>query len=186
MNLDGIITARRALRALDPVLITTADVKKLAGAAALSPSCFNNQPWRFVFVRDGERLDQIKGTLSSGNEWAKRASLVIAVCARRDDDCVVRTREYYLFDSGMATAFLLLKATEMGIITHPIAGFDAETAARILAIPEGMVLITLIICGAHSEHPEALLNPRQLESERERPPRHPLEKIMKMEKFSPE
>ncbi len=49
MELREAIQKRRAYRALKPVEIKEDMVKKLVEMAALAPSCFNNQPWRFVF-----------------------------------------------------------------------------------------------------------------------------------------
>jgi nitroreductase len=44
----------------------------------LAPSCFNNQPWRLVFVSEPEVLDKLHETLSGGNAWARAGSLIIA------------------------------------------------------------------------------------------------------------
>ncbi|MGB9590523.1 MAG: nitroreductase family protein, partial [Candidatus Hydrothermia bacterium] len=69
MDVKTAIETRRAFRSLEPVEITDDLVEDLASAASLAPSCFNNQPWRFVFVRDPEVLKVLHGTLSRGNEW---------------------------------------------------------------------------------------------------------------------
>jgi len=183
MQLNETISRRRSLRGIDPIPVSRRELEEMARAASLAPSCFNNQPWRFVFVRDRTQLAALKEVLSSGNEWAHRASLVVAVCARRDDDCVVREREYFLFDAGMATALLMLKATELGLVTHAIAGFKADKAKTILQVPDDMLVITLIICGAKAERPEELLTESQLAVELERPARQPLERIMMLDRF---
>lgn len=39
-----------------------------------------------------------------------------------------KSMEYYLFDAGMSVAFLILRATELGIVAHPIAGCREEQA----------------------------------------------------------
>jgi hypothetical protein len=39
---------------------------------------------------------------------------------------------YYLFDTGMATAIMILKATDLGLVAHSIAGYDEETIKRVL------------------------------------------------------
>ncbi len=186
MHLEEVLKSRRSLRALKPVAISRADVETLARAASLAPSCFNNQPWRFVFVRDQGQLEKLKKAFSSGNEWAQRASMVIAVCARREDDCTVKGREYFQFDTGMAVAMLMLKATELGLVAHAIAGFKAGSAREVLDIPDDQSLITLIICGAGAENPRELLNDSQLARELERPPRLDLERIMMLERFLPQ
>jgi nitroreductase len=98
-------------------------------------------------------------------------------------DCVVKEREYYLFDTGMATAFLILQATELGLVAHPIAGFDEDKAKEILKIPAAMRLITLVIVGVHQLTLNTLLNEKQTEGEKERPERLPLTEIMRLNKF---
>ncbi|MBN2537279.1 nitroreductase, partial [candidate division WOR-3 bacterium] len=122
----AVIERRRAYRSLAPVEITDELVAELARAAGLSMTCFNNQPGRFVFVRGAEPLAAVKQALNKGNAWAKAASLIVAVCCRKDADCVIRDREYYLFDAGLQTAFLVLRATELGLVAHPIAGYSPK------------------------------------------------------------
>jgi len=57
MEIKEGIESRRAYRSLDPVIITDELVQDLAKYAGLAPSCFNKQPWRFVFVYDREMLN---------------------------------------------------------------------------------------------------------------------------------
>jgi nitroreductase len=183
MTLDELINTRRAYRQLRAVPISDETVRQLAGSAALAPSCFNNQPWRFVFVRDPQQLQKVFAAMSKGNEWTFDAAMVIAVASQRDKDCLVKEREYYLFDAGMATAFLILKATELGLVAHPIAGYDEEKAKSVLGIPAEMRLITLVNCGTHSETPSANINAKQIEGEKTRPPRLPLAEIMRLDRY---
>lgn len=176
MDVKDALQKRRAYRGLEPVPISDDTMRELAAAARLSASCFNNQPWRFVFVRSGERLAQIHECLSKGNEWARRASLIIAAFAARDNDCVIREREFYLFDLGMAVSSLLLRATELGLVAHPIAGFDPEAVGQVLHVPAGNLVLTLIIVGKKSDD-LSLLNENQKIIEGERPARRPLETV---------
>jgi nitroreductase len=183
MELMEIIQKRRAYRSLGPVEIDENLVRDLATAASLSASCFNKQPWRFVFAFDKEVLNRLQAAMNKGNDWTKADSMIIAVSSRSDMDCVVKDREYYLFDTGMATAFLILRATELGLVAHPIAGFDEDKAKEILGIPGDMRLITLVNVGKHVLPPGALLSEKQAEGEKERPERLPLNEIMRMNHF---
>ncbi|MCJ7525550.1 MAG: nitroreductase family protein, partial [Candidatus Aminicenantes bacterium] len=135
MELMKTIELRRAYRSLGPVEIDENLVRELATAASLSASCFNKQPWRYVFAFAKEVLERLQGAMNKGNEWTKAASLIVAVASRKDLDCIVKEREYYLFDTGMATAFLILRASELGLVAHPIAGFDEDKAKEILGVP---------------------------------------------------
>jgi len=183
MKLMEIIEKRRAYRSLGPVDIDENLVRDLATAASLSASCFNKQPWRFVFVNDKDVLSRLQGAMNKGNEWTRAASMIIAVASRRDLDCIVKDREYYFFDTGMATAFLILRATELGLVAHPIAGYDEAKAREVLGIPADMTLITLITVGRHVIPANALLNEKQAEGEKARPERLPLKEIMRMNHF---
>jgi nitroreductase len=173
MNVSDAIKERRAYRSLDPVEITEELIRDLAWHAGMSASCFNNQPWRFVFVRIPEALRELHGALPRGNAWAKHASMIIAVFSRPEDDCIIRGREYHQFDTGMATALLILRATELGLVAHPIGGYREEVVKEVLGIPEEVQIITLVNVGKHAEAIYDYLSNDQKESERNRPERLP-------------
>lgn len=183
MDVKQAIHTRRAYRSLEPVEITDELIGDLAESAQLAPSCFNNQPWRFVFAYDPGVLKKLHGAMSRGNEWVQAASMIIAVFIREDLDCRIKGRNYYLFDTGMATAFIMLRATELGLVAHPIAGYREDQVKEILGIPEDMQVITLVIVGEHSEAIGPLLTERQVESEKERPERLPLEEFAYVNAF---
>ena len=58
MEVMEAIELRRAYRSLEPVTITKNLIKDLAKSAGLSPSCFNYQPWRLIFVKDRDILTE--------------------------------------------------------------------------------------------------------------------------------
>ena len=183
MDIIQAIRERRAYRSLEPVKITKELAKDLARSAQLAPSCFNNQPWRFVFVYEPETLKNMHAALSPGNEWAQSASMIIAVFSKKEDDCIIRDREYHQFDTGMGVGFLILRATGLELVAHPIAGFSPKKTREILGIPEEYQVITLIIVGKHSKQINPVLSEKQGEAERTRPERMPLEKFVYFNRF---
>ncbi len=180
MDVKQAIEKRRAYRSLEHIEITEDLIKDLAQSAQLFCSCFNNQPWRYVFVYDPEMLKKMHVALSQGNEWAQSASMIIAVFSKPELDCIIKDRKYYLFDTGMATAALILRATELGLVAHPIAGYSPKKVKEILNIPIEMGVITLIIIGKHSEEINLLLSEKQMEAERKRPKRLSFDKFVYM------
>jgi nitroreductase len=186
MELTGLIDQRRAYRSLEPVSIDEKTVSTLAEIACLSPSCFNNQPWRYVFVYDKSRLEEMFEALAKGNMWAHRASLIVAVVSKAEFDCRIKGRDYYLFDTGMATAFMILKATDLGLVAHPIAGFDEQKVKEILGVPEDRTVITLVIVGKHSATIRPELSEKQVAWEKKRPERLPLEKFAYHNGYNPD
>lgn len=184
MHVKDAIKIRRAYRSLDPVDITEDLITDLAIHAGLSASCFNSQPWHFVFVYDPEILKKLHGTLSKANKWVELASMIIVVFCHVEDDCRVKGRDYYLFDTGMATSFLILRATELGLVAHPIAGYDEAMVKEILSIPKKYQVITLVNVGKHSETVHAFLSEKQAKIEKKRPERLPLEKFAFINRYT--
>lgn len=174
MDVKDAVQARRARRAVDTRPVPEQDVKELIESMRLAPSCFNNQPWHVVVARSAESLEKVKAALSKGNVWAARAPLILVIAARSDDDCKLSEgRDYFLFDCGLAVGEMVLRATELGLIAHPIAGYDPALVKRNLGIPEGYVVITMVICGFPSTDTSDL-SEKQLGQENERPARKPV------------
>jgi nitroreductase len=172
MEVITALQTRRAYRSLAPVQITKEMVEDLAAAASLAPSCFNKQPWRFVFAYGQETLQKLKPAFSPGNDWCHDASLVIAVFSKKELDCVMKDgREYFLFDTGLGVMSLILRATELGLVAHPIAGYDPVKVREILGIPDEMTVVTLINVGRHADQVSPRLSPDQAKGEPTRPPR---------------
>jgi nitroreductase len=169
------IKNRRAYRSLEPITITSSILEPLEKAVQLTPSCYNNQPWHFIFTYEKKQLHRLFDALTKGNVWATHASMIIAVCAKKDDDCIIYDREYYLFDLGLASSFLILQATSMNLVAHPIAGYSPKKVREVLSIPDEYKIITLIIVGKHSDSIPKYLSEKQIEEEKQRPSRKPLE-----------
>ncbi len=183
MDLSTVIESRRAYRSLEKTDITEDLVRTLAQSASLSASCYNHQPWKFVFVYENAVLEELKTALSKGNAWALNASMIIAVLSKAADDCILDYRKYYLFDTGMAAALLILKATELGYVAHPIAGYNPETVKGVIKSPEDMEIVTLIIFGKHKEDIDPVLSEKQRNDEIKRPQRKPFSEYACLNKY---
>ena len=182
MDVKNAIEKRRSFRSLRKVEITQEILDSLSKAASLAPSCFNNQPWRFIFVYNKKILEKVFKALSAGNQtWATKASMIIAVFSKKEDDCVSKggeiQREYYLFDVGMATAFMMLQASELELVAHPIAGYNPDEIHQILSIPRSYNVINLLVVGKKDPHNENLSD-SQKKMELTQPARKPINKIV--------
>ena len=185
MNVFDAIKTRRAYRSLEPVEITDDLIRDLANHASLAPSCSNKQPWRFVFIRDLAQLTKIHAGLSKSNKWIELASMIVVVFSRVDEDCIDNGRIYHQFDAGLAVAFLILRATELGLVAHPVAGYDEAIVKQVVGIPESYQAITLVNVGKHSENIHPYLSEKQALREVERPARFPFEKFAFIDRYIP-
>ncbi len=184
MNVKNAIEKRRAYRSLEPIEVSDTLIEDLAESARLAPSCFNKQPWRYVFVRDKEQLEKLHKSLSTTNKWVELSSLIIAAFSDVKNDCVIKERQYYLFDTGLASAFIILRATELGLVAHPIAGFNEDGAKRVLGIPEHMRLISLIVIGKRSKEFKEGLTDIQKSKENKRPERKQFKEFIFIDEFT--
>jgi len=183
MDVKEAIEKRRAYRSLIPVEITKDLIYDLAECAQITASCFNNQPWRYIFIYDKKMLKKMNEALSSGNEWAYKASMIIVVLGKKEDDCVIHDRIYYRFDIGMATSAMILRATELGLVAHPIAGYSPRKTRENLGIPDDIDVIALVIVGKQSDKIDKVLTEKQVEAEKERPKRKDIDEFVYMNRY---
>jgi nitroreductase len=168
------IRIRRARRAIDAKPLESEKVDALIEAMRLSASCFNNQPWRVTLCMGTEALPSIRTALSKGNIWATRAPLIMVISARPPDDCQLSDkRDYFLFSTGLAVGQMELRATELGLVCHPIAGYDPAKAKQLIGIPDDYVVIAFVIVGYPSTD-SSLLSEKQKAQEATRPERKPI------------
>ena len=148
MDVIDAINKRRALRKFDTRPVETEKLASLVEAMRLAPSCNNSQPWRVVVCRDTDSLNKAKPALSKGNAYATKIPLIFVVSAKIDDDChgLSDGRDYYLFSCGLAVGQMMLRATELGLIAHPIAGYDP------MILEKGAWHPTRIRGDRHGEH----------------------------------
>jgi nitroreductase len=142
------IEIRRAKRALSEEKIPEEAVKRIMTAATYAPSCFNNQPWRFLVVTEDDKLEDMHAALSGGNYWARKAPVIVAVITKPDlDGQLSDRREYAVLGCGLAMENLMLQAFKEGTIAHAMAGFDPFVVKEKFSIPEEFIVIALIAIG---------------------------------------
>ena len=171
MNFTELVSKRRAYRKLKTVEITPEIIKELVEITKFAPSCDNKQPWRFVFIYDKIKLSKLNESFHKKNKWVNNASLLVGVFSASDLDCKIEDREYYLFDTGIAVTYIMLRATEMGLVAHPTSYYDEKKAKQIMNVPDNMNLITILAVGKRTDTINIKLTPDQEEAEIERPRR---------------
>lgn len=124
-------------------------VLTLLEAARWAPSCFNDQPRRFLVFdgSDAQALERARACLSPGNAWALKAPVLMLSVARDTFEQNGKPNRWAQHDTGLATENLLLQAVELGLAAHPMAGYDADRARSEFGIPEGFTPIAMIAIG---------------------------------------
>ncbi|PLX93491.1 MAG: nitroreductase [Desulfuromonas sp.] len=116
--------------------LTEAQREALFEAARWTPSCYNDQPWFFLYAEsEADRALFVKPLVEKNRQWAKAAPLLIYVLARRHFSGSERENRHAAFDAGAAWMALALQARQLGLYAHAMAGFDRDLAAELLKIP---------------------------------------------------
>lgn len=141
------IRARFSARALSERPIEQDTYNALVEAAGQAPSCFNEQPWRFLIAR-GERKEKLLATLTEKNRsWAYRADALILLLSKKTFTRGGKPNPWYLSDAGCAAGFLMLEAQRRGLYAHPMGGFDRAQARLAFEIDEDYDVIEVIALG---------------------------------------
>jgi nitroreductase len=144
---------RRARRAFDPRPIPPDVESLLWQAVSVSPSHGNSQTTRFLIARSPETRDALVNALSEGNRtWAPRAPLLVGVGAMpAHGGPAVNSdgsqRELWGFQAGIAAEHLMAEATDLGLIAHPMAGFDEVAARAAFAAPPELRILVVVAVG---------------------------------------
>ena len=83
----------------------------------------------------------------------------------------------------MATSAMILRATELGLVAHPIAGYSPRKTREILRIPDDIDVIALVIVGKQSDKIDKVLTEKQVEAEKERPKRKDIDEFVYMNRY---
>ncbi len=141
------IRERFANRAVSPEEIPRETLYALIEAASFAPSCFNEQPWRFL-IAQGERRAALLKTLTPLNqEWAGSAPVLILTLAKKTFTQGGKDNYWHLSDTGCATGFLMLEAQRRGLTAHPMGGFSREQAREAFNVPDDYSIVHVMAVG---------------------------------------
>ena len=141
------IKQRWSPRAFSSEPVEDDDLMAILEAARYAPSCFNEQPWRFMIGQD-ETLPIMQSILMEGNfKWAKYAPVLILILSKKTFDYNGKDNRYHSFDAGTSWGFLSLEATRRGYYTHAMAGYKRKLAKEILNISDDLEPIAMVALG---------------------------------------
>ncbi len=137
--IQEIFLSRWSARAFSQEPISDAELMSLFEAARWAQNSFNNQPWRFIYSRNGSASWQkFVDLLEPGNKiWAQNARVLIVVISKETFDYDGRPSITHTFDTGAAAQNMALQGASMDIILHGMEGFDYDRARTAVKVPEG-------------------------------------------------
>nr|WP_294840950.1 nitroreductase family protein [uncultured Methylotenera sp.] len=150
--IDNTLANRWSGRAYDAAkAVTQEQVVALLEAARWAPSCFGDQPWRFVVWdknTDAASWQQAFDCLVPGNQaWVKDAPLLLLICADTLFGHNQKANRWAQYDTGAAAENVCLQASSMGLMAHQMGGFDPDKARVTFNIPEQYTLMAMMSVG---------------------------------------
>ncbi|HOB60589.1 MAG TPA: nitroreductase family protein [Candidatus Competibacteraceae bacterium] len=147
-----LIARRWSPRAIDPTQPVGRDqLIALLEAARWAPSCFGDQPWRFlVWDRSSDPAGWQRAfeCLAEGNQiWVQNAPVLILSVAVPHFGHNGQPNRWAQYDTGAATENLCLQATALGLAAHQMGGFDSEQAKARFNIPADHTCMAMVAIG---------------------------------------
>lgn len=131
--------------------VSHAQIIALLEAARWAPSCYGDQPWRFIVWdknTDAQAWQQGFDCLVPGNQaWVKDAPVLLLTCADTLFNHNQKPNRWAQYDTGAAAENLCLQASSMGLMAHQMGGFDADKARETFAIPAQYIPMAMVSVG---------------------------------------
>ena len=150
VDVHPLVARRWSPRSFTDAPVSSDALQRMLEAARWAPSCFNEQPWRFLVADrsgDPEGHTRLGALLNEGNAWARAAPVLVLGAtlerfARND-----RLNAHARYDLGQAVAWLTVQATHEELFLHQLAGFSREAAFRELGLPDGVDPVVMLAIG---------------------------------------
>jgi nitroreductase len=149
MEFMDVIRRRKSTRSYNDADVEEDKLHQLIEAARLAPSWANKQCWKYIIVNDEEKIRKLAAGII--NSWMKNVKMVIVACADPKKSGTKNGMEYYLVDVGISMEHLVLAATNLGLGTCWIGGFDEKRVKELLNIPETIKVVAMTPVGYPSD-----------------------------------
>jgi nitroreductase len=176
MDTFDAIQSRRSVKHFDPNhVFSETEMQQLLAAAILSPTSFNMQNWRFVWVRDSTKRQAIRAAAWNQAQVTDASALlvlcadlqaharepqrywkdapepvremIVPMIAKFYDNQAQLQRDEAMRSIGIVAQTIMLAARAMGYDSNPMIGFDPAVVAGIIGLPEDHVIGLVIAIG---------------------------------------
>jgi nitroreductase len=163
-TLEQIMARRRSVRRYDPTKgVSRQEIETLVAAALEAPTWKNSETGRYYIATSDEMKAQAAQCLAPQNQPRAEGCAAIVVTTFVENRAGFNREGmpdnelgngWGIYDLGLQSAFLLLKAAEMGIDSLVIGLRDADALRQLFAIPEGETVVSVIVLGHRAEEPQ--------------------------------
>ena len=162
MDVKEAISKRRSIRKYQRKEVPLDLIRELIDAARLAPSGSNAQPCRYYLVKDNETREKLKGNQIFEQDFVYQAPVLIVCCSDLQSyrqgikGWSEENENRALRDLSIASAFLVLRATELGLATCYVGWMKKDRIKDVLDIPRNYIVPFVIAVGYANEQPKPL------------------------------
>jgi len=144
-----LILNRWSSRAMSGESIDDSDLMSLFEAARWAPSSYNNQPWRFIYVKRDSSIwqDTLNLLVDANKLWAKNGAVLILAISCKYFEYNQKKCRTHSFDTGAAVENLALQGYSMGFVVHGMEGFDYDKARLFFNISDNYDIEAVFVVG---------------------------------------
>ncbi|WCR54231.1 MAG: Putative NAD(P)H nitroreductase [Wolbachia endosymbiont of Ctenocephalides orientis wCori] len=159
-DLLELIKARHSGRSYDcQKAVAQKEIDVLIEAIRLTPSCFGDEPWRYIICQKENNESAWQKLLNcldeSNQKWAKHAQVLIISLSAKNFRRLDKGKNFWAkHDTGAANYALMLQAASMNLIAHQMGGFDKDKIVKEFSIPENFNVMSVIAVGYEKEDAE--------------------------------
>ncbi len=145
MDILNLIKTRRSVREFTDEPVSDQEIEKILEAARWAPSGLNNQPWRFLVIKDKEKKDGL-GAFTTDKPIIKKANLLIVVFLdkKRSYD---RTKDVQAIGACIENMLLEIHALNLGACWLGQILNQREEVERFLKVSEELELMAVLAIG---------------------------------------
>ena len=150
MEFIDVINSRRSIRSFEDKSINQNQIDYIFNCGRLAPSWMNKQCWHFIIVKNSSKIMEIAKT-NIMNRWLKNVPMIIIACADTLESGKNNDVDYSIVDVTIAFEHIILAATDIGLGTCWVGGFDENKVKKILEIPPRIKIIGMTPLGYPKE-----------------------------------
>jgi nitroreductase len=156
MSCKDTILSRHSVRNFRPDPIPQGILDDILEAGRRAPSTQNRQPWRFIVLRNPEKIKAMAkhcGLIGLANYFIRNAPCVIVACADPTKDLKINKQDYYLVDTAIAFHQMMLMAWQYGIGSCWLGAFSEKPLHKWLQLPSSWRIVALSPFGYPADNP---------------------------------
>ena len=163
MDVKKAIEERRSIRKYENREIPDDLLRGVIDSARLAPSGNNTQPSTYYVVRDEETKSKLRENKVFSQDFVYNAPAIIVCCTdpmayeKHVKGWDSPNEERAIRDLSIASSFLVLRATELGLGTCYVGWLKGEKIKEILGIPKENLVPYVITLGYPAENPKPTL-----------------------------